>query len=323
MGTTDVDTGAPAFDPPLVALFEAMRGDDPAPKIEDLDERRAAANTTFMLIHKGPEPGVRVVDHTIAVDGGEIQIRVSTPEDSTNVSSCLFFVHGGGWFQGNLDTAEVECGPMASSVGCTVVSVDYRLAPENPFPIPLDDCVAAYEWVLDHADELGIDQDNIVMSGTSAGANLVAALCLVARDKGLPLPRAQILIVPGLDLTCGSPSMESKGANAGLTAEEVGELAGFYAGDTPRDHPLVSPLHHPDLSGLPPAVIFVAEHDPVRDDGERYLARLHDAGVPAAGIRVLSHFHGSWVIPITATHNLMHDFQVAALRRAFAGTLLP
>jgi acetyl esterase len=321
--TSPPTTAGPAFDPPLVALFTAMRGDAPAERIEDLAERRAEADRVFMLIHPGAQAGVTVEDRTVPVDGGEIRVRIYAPEGIGQPAPCLFFIHGGGWFQGNLDTAEVECGQVARPVGCMVVSVEYRLAPEHPFPIPLDDCVAAYEWMLAHADELHVDIARLAIGGTSAGGNLAAAVCIVARDRGLPLPLGQLLVVPGLDLTLGSESTVSKGTDAGLTSADYDEYAGMYAGTTDRAHPLVSPLLHPDLSGLPPAVIFVAEHDPVRDDGERYLARLHDAGVAAVGMRVLAHFHGSWVIPITATSRLMHDLQVAALRRIFEGTLVP
>jgi acetyl esterase len=313
----------PALDPPLVALFDALRDQLPAEPIQDLDERRADADRTFMLIHPGRQDGVQVEDHTIVVDGGEIRVRIYTPEGIEHPAPCLFFIHGGGWFQGNLDTAEVECGQVARPVGCMVVSVEYRLAPEHPFPVPLDDCVAAYEWTLTDAARLGIDTGRIAVGGTSAGGNLAAALCIVARDRGLTIPIGQLLVVPGLDLTLGSESVTSEGTGAGLTGADYDEYAGMYAGGTDRTHPLLSPLLHPDLSRLPPAVIFVAEHDPVRDDGERYLARLHEAGVAAVGVRVLAHAHATWLIPITATNRLVHDLHVAACKRIFDGTLVP
>ena len=315
---------APAFDPPLRRLFEALRGGAPAVEPADLDERRAAANATMLLVHPGPEPGVSVEDRAIDVEGGQILVRIRRPEAWAAPGPALFFVHGGGWFQGNLDTAEVECGPMASAVGCVVVSVDYRLAPEHPYPTPLNDVVAAYEWLLANLEELGVDPARIVAGGTSAGGNLVAALCLVLRDRGLPLPCAQVLDVPAVDLTLSSLSMEEVGAEAGLTKAAVGEYAGFYlSGGGDATDPYVSPIFAADLAGLPPAVIVVAEHDPVRDDGERYLARLHDADVPGFAIRVLAHFHGSWIIPVTATNRLLQDLRVATLRRAFDGTLVP
>jgi acetyl esterase len=134
---------------------------------------------------------------------------------------------------------------------------------------------------------------------------------------------AQLLDVAGLDLTLTSPSLRDPDTQFGLTGDAVAEYADLYVGDHDPADPLVSPLLAPDLSGLPPAVITVSEHDPVRDDGERYLVRLHEAGVPAAAVRVLAHPHGGWVVPLTVTHGLVNDLRAAALRRAFSGTLDP
>jgi acetyl esterase len=323
------DPDARNIDPPVRRLFEAMAAAGLPEPPTDLDERRALANATMLLVHPGPEPDVKVVDHEVPVAGGTIQVRVTRPDAFEGPAPTLFFLHGGGWFQGNLDTAEVECGPVAAAVPCMVVSVDYRLAPEHPFPTGLEDCLAAYEWMLANADDLGVDIARTAIGGTSAGANLAAAVCLAARDRGLPLPVAQLLDVPCLDLTLASPSMDEVGEGAGLTRAGVEEFVGWYAhglagsGGTDPTHPLMSPLLAEDLSGLPPAVITVAEHDPVRDDGERYLARLHQAGGAGSAVRVLAHIHGSWIIPITATHRLVHDLKVASLRRAFDGTLVP
>jgi len=311
------------IDPPLRRLLDDMVGPDDATPPTELAERRALADATMMLIHPGALPGVVVQDHQVAVAGGEIRVRVSRPEAIAGPAPTLFFIHGGGWFQGNLDTGEVECGPMAPAVPCAVVSVEYRLAPEHPFPTGLDDCVAAYEWLLANVERLGVDPVRIAVGGTSAGGNLAAALCLVARDRGLPMPIAQVLDVPALDLTLSSPSMDSVGEDAGLVKAAVAEFVDLYAaGRTELTNPLVSPLFA-DLGGLPPAVVVVAEHDPVRDDGERYVQRLHESGVAAFGIRVLAHFHGSWIIPITTTNRLLHDLRVATLRRVFDGTLVP
>ena len=307
------------LDPPIQRIFDLLATGDAPP--EDLDERRRLADSTMLLASTGPQPGVVVCDHTLPVDGGEITVRVTSPAQLASTAAPAFlFVHGGGWSQGNLDTAEVECGPLASLVPCVVVSVGYRLAPEHPFPIPLDDCVAAYAWLLSRADDLGVDPARIAVGGTSAGGNLAAALCLAARERGLPLPCFQLLEVACLDLTLGSSSsMHDVATQVGLTAEAVEEFVGRYVPDPARrTDPLVSPLLADDLSGLPPAVIVVAEHDPVRDDGERYLAALHAADVPAAAVRVLSHPHGGWVIPGTVTHHLVRDLRAAALRQAFA-----
>jgi len=309
------------LDPPIQRLFDLMAGAR-GPQPTDLDERRKQADETMLLASTGPQPDVTVSDRTVPVDGGRagIEVRITRPNRfGPDPAPAFLYMHGGGWSQGNLDTAEVECGPMASLVPCTVVSVGYRLAPEHPFPTPLEDCVAAYTWLLDHAAELAIDPGRIAVGGSSAGGNLAAALCLAARDRGLPLPCFQLLDVPGLDLTLGSPSITLPDAQAGLTGEAVAEYAAWYVPDpAERKDPLASPLLADDLSGLPPAAIVVAEHDPVRDDGERYLGALHAAGVPATAVRVLSHPHGGWVIPGTLTHHLVRDLRAAALRQALA-----
>jgi acetyl esterase len=312
------------IDPPIQRVFDLLaqhRGDEPAAPVS-LEQRRRDADATMLLASTGPQEGVTVSDHPVTGGSpGSISVRVTRPtvfDDAPGPG--LLFIHGGGWFQGNLDTAEVECGPMASLVPCVVVSVDYRLAPEHPFPVPLEDCIAAWSWLHAHTDELGIDPARVAVAGTSAGGNLAAALCLAARDRGLPLPILQLLDVPCLDLTLSSPSVHAQETQAGLTGQMVDEFAGFYVPDRAgRTNPLASPLLAPSHTGLPPAVIVVAEHDPVRDDGERYLTALHAADVPAAAVRVLSHPHGTWIIPGTTTHHLVRDLRAAALRQAFTG----
>ena len=317
------------LDPPIRKIVEGLGAAAPE-RPADFVERRRLADQTMMLIHPGRPDDVEVEDRVIAVEGGEITVRIMRPTTIEAPMPTLVYMHGGGWSQGTLDTAEIECGPLASTVPCLVVSVGYRLAPEHPFPAPLHDCAAAYEWVLANHVELGADLDRVAVGGGSAGANLAAALCLVARDRGLPLPCFQLLDMPAFDLTLSSPSVEEHG-HPGFDREAIGEWVGYYLGgateptqqSTPPTHPRVSPLFEPDLRGLPPALITVAELDPVRDDGERYLARLHEADVPAVGLRVLAHPHGGWIIPVTATHRLIGDLRTAAVRRAFDGTLVP
>lgn len=308
-------------DPPLAALFTGLAASAPAERPADLDERRALANGTMKLLRL-PEPGTVTTSHELAVEGGTIGLRVIRPAGD-EVLPGLLFVHGGGWFQGDLDTSEVESGHFATAVGCVVVHVDYRLAPEHPFPTPLEDVVAAWSWLHASASSLGIDTSHVAVAGASAGGNLAAAVCLVARERGLPMPVAQLLDVPATDLTLQSPSLTELGDGAGLTTTDIKQFAAWYCGDTAPDHPWVSPLLASDLSGLPPAVVIVAEHDPIRDDGERYVAALQSAGVPAVGLRVLTHVHGSWIVPVTATAGIVQALRVDALRRAFAGTLAP
>lgn len=293
-----------------------------SPRPDDLNVRRAEANAT-MVLARIPEPGTTITEHQVPVRDGSITVRVTRPVAFDGPLPGLLFLHGGGWFQGNLDTAEVECGPMSTAACCVVVSVDYRLAPEHPFPTPLEDCASAWSWLHSNAELLGIDTSRVAVAGTSAGANLSAALCLVARDRGLPMPVLQLLDAPALDLTLASASIAELGDGGGLTATDVREFVDFYRGSESAAHPRISPLLEPDLSGLPPAVVLVAEHDPVRDDGERWVQALHEAGVAAAGLRVLAQLHGTWIVPISATWRLVSDLRASALRRAFDGTLAP
>jgi acetyl esterase len=316
------------LDPPLQLIVDALAGAREAePPTVDLDERRRQSNQTMLLIAQPRGEGVTATDHTIPVDGGEISVRVLRPPaaeggDEQSPLPTFFSLHGGGWFQGDLDTAEVEAGPMTGDLGCLTVLPDYRLAPEHPFPTPLDDCVAAYEWMLANADELGVDPDRLVVGGQSAGANLAAALALVAEERGLRQPAAQLLDVPALDHTMASPSMQTESAG-GLSGDEVRQFSEWYlAGHDPKD-PLVSPLWADDVSGLPPTVVLVAELDPVRDDGERWVTKLHAAGVPAAGVRVQAQMHGGWIIPVSMSSRLIPELRRHTLREAFAGTLVP
>lgn len=206
----------------------------------------------------------------------------------------LIYIHGGGWWLGTLDQGDQLCRRRATSADCTVVAIDYRLAPEHPFPQPLDDCWAATRWVFEHADEFGIDATRIAIEGGSAGGNLAAAVTLMARDTVNARFVAQVLEVPATDLTmqAGRGSQEEFGEGYFLTKADLIECADFYlSGHDPSD-PLVSPLLA-DLHGLPPALIMTAECDPVRDDGEAYAAKLARSDVPVTLHRWDGMVHGS------------------------------
>lgn len=194
---------------------------------------------------------------------------------------------------GTLDDSDQLCRRRVTTVGCTVVSIDYRLAPEHPFPQPIDDCWAATSWVFVHAAELGIDAKRIAIEGGSAGANLAAAVTLLARQSGLSLV-AQVLEVPATDLTLEASrgSAEEFADGYFLTKADVAECADFYlSGHDPSD-PLASPLHA-DLTGLPRALVMTSEFDPVRDDGEAYASKLEKHGVPVNLHRWDGMVHGS------------------------------
>lgn len=193
----------------------------------------------------------------------------------------VLMLHGGGFWIGGgpvgLDAADGGCRLICAQLGAVVVNVDYRQAPEHQFPIPLEDSYAALRWT---AEQAFVDPDRIAVMGPSAGANLTAAVALLARDRGGPVICLQVLMVPCLDATLASSSIEENGAGFELTKDYVTTAWQFYLGqDVLPTDPLASPLHHPDLAGLPDTHIAVAEFDPLRDDGLRYAARLADAGV--------------------------------------------
>ncbi len=310
------------LDPALERLFAQF----PANQLplDDVEGRRRGNDATVALLRQPRRPGTTVEDRRIPVEGGEITLRVVVPEGIERPAPCYCYIHGGGWFMGTLETAEAECVIQPDDVPAVFVFVDYRLAPEHKFPVPHDDCVAAYQYLVEHHEELGIDVRRIAIGGGSAGANLSAAVSIAARDAGLPLPCLQLLEVPAVDLTLSSPSVTECGAGFGLTEEETRQCVRHYLddGDDPRD-PRASPIFAADLGGLPPALIVVAELDPIRDDGERYAGALRAAGTEAACVRVLGHIHGSWIIPGTPAWGVVRDMRISALRNAFAGTYAP
>jgi acetyl esterase len=290
----------------------------PLPSASDVAAARARNRQAVEAGRRPRHDGVAGRDRRVPVDGGEITLRVLTPEGVGRPAPCLFYLHGGGWIMGDLDNSEADCVLQPDEVGAVFCFADYRLAPEHRFPVPLDDCVAAYRHVVEQADELGIDPQRIAVSGGSAGANLAAALAIAVRDLGLPLPCFQLLEVPAVDLTLSSPSIEECGEGYWLSSAEARQCVAHYLGDAdPRD-PRASPLFA-DLAGLPPALILVAEYDPLRDDGERYAAALRAAGCEATCLRVAGQVHGSWGLPITPAFGVVRELRLGALRRALAG----
>lgn len=225
-----------------------------------------------------PEPVAAVAERTIPGTGGPLNARVFTPPGSGPHPVLLYF-HGGGWVIGNRDTHDDQARALCARGGALVVSVDYRLAPEHPFPAALDDARAATAWVVDHAEELGGDPQRVAVAGDSAGANLAAAVCLAARDAGGPRLALQVLIYPVVDATLAQPSVAELALGYGLTLSTMRWFVDQYLPDpSARLDPLASPLAAPDLSGLPPAVVVTAGYDLLRDQGDAYAARLRAAG---------------------------------------------
>ena len=229
------------------------------------------------------------------------------------------YFHGGGWVIGSIDTHDGTCRALCARTPCVVVSVDYRLAPDDRFPAAVDDAWAATAWVYERANLLMIDQAKVAVGGDSAGGNLAAVVALRARDHGLPLVH-QLLIYPVCDHDLETASYEESAAGYGLTRAAMGWFWDHYLGpDGERVHPEASPLRAGDLAGVAPAFVLTVEHDPLRDEGEAYARRLEQAGVPVALSRYPGVVHGFIRMPGTMArgHEAL-DECAGALRAAFS-----
>ena len=203
----------------------------------------------------------------------------------------VFFLHGGGWVCGNIETHDGLCRALAAKTDCAVVSLDYPRAPESRFPEPLDASYRALQALGDAG--LAIDAGRIAVAGDSAGGNLAAALCLLAKERGGPKIAHQLLIYPVLDTDFTRESYSANGADYFLTRDMMRWFWEQYVGDAvAAPHALAAPFRAGDLTGLPPATIITAEFDPLRDEGEAYAERLKAAGVPVKLERVAGVFHG-------------------------------
>jgi len=246
-----------------------------------------------------------VRDLTVPGPDGDVSVRIYRPALETPAPALVFY-HGGGWVLGTLDSADDLCRRFARRADCVVVSVDYRLAPEHPFPAAVDDAYAALEWVADDAGRIGGDPDRLGVAGTSAGGNIAAAAALRARDEGGPPVTQQILCYPmtgrgfeddttdaGGDLEHPLASYDENADGPLLTRRDVEWFWEQYL-DGPADaaNPYAVPRRADDLSGLPPATIVTCGHDPLRDEGVAYASDLSDASVPVEHLHYPGVVHG-------------------------------
>ena len=217
-------------------------------------------------------------DALVDLPGRRVPVRVYRPSADAGLPVLVFF-HGGGWVIGTLDAYDQMCSELALGGGCVVVSVDYRLAPEHRFPAALEDACLATAWIARHAADLGGDPRRVAVGGDSAGANLAAVTCLMARQLGGPALMFQLLVYPGFDPDSTRPAVRQNADGPGLTqAASQWFWSQYLDGAADRRSPFVNPLLAPDLSGLPPALVVTAEFDLNRDDGEVYGELLRAAG---------------------------------------------
>jgi acetyl esterase len=252
------------------------------------------ARAALAMMGAGRADGVdevaRIEDLEIPGPAGAIPARLYVPA-ADGTPPVVVYYHGGGWVLGGIDSHDGTCRALANASGAAVVSVDYRLAPEHPFPAAVEDAWAALEWVAANAAEIGGDPSRLAVAGDSAGGNLAAVVAIQARDTGAPALRGQLLVYPVTDATMSHPSIEENASGYFLTKADMEWFFGHYAPERPDDWRL-SPLAAADLSGLAPALVLTAEYDPLRDEGEAYARRLDDAGVPVELIRKDGLIHG-------------------------------
>tara|TARA_R110002072_G_scaffold64_6_gene378 strand:- start:18787 stop:19698 length:912 start_codon:yes stop_codon:yes gene_type:complete len=272
---------------PIVESLLKTMADAGGPSISDLPP--AQGREMYRMMHQD----LNKVDlHEVKdLQAGSVPIRLYRPTPGDN-KPCLIFFHGGGWVIGDLDTHDAPCRMLAKASDVVVIAVDYRLAPEHPFPAPFDDCYGAFNWIHGHADELGIDAAKLAVGGDSAGGNLAAALCLKVREESGPKIQHQLLIYPVTDAAMDTASYTDNAEGYMLTRATMIWFFDHYVSGEQRRNPLVSPLLAEDLSGLPPATVFTAEFDPLRDEGEAYAKRLEAAGVRTLAKRFDGQVHG-------------------------------
>ncbi len=307
---------------PVAAVFLKLTGDkdrsgDP---LEVTRRSRAELTSLAKLVSRSGIRPACITGLTIPGRGGPIPVRIYTPKGDGPFPAVIY-CHGGGWAEGSIDSHDGLTRTLCVKTGAVVVSVDYRLAPEHPFPAAVDDAYAALLWVREHAAKYRIDGRKIALAGDSAGGNLAAAVCLMARDRRGPVIAFQALIYPGVDtLNLNTGSYRKFGSGYMLTKRDIEFFIKMYLPD-PRDrkNPYASPLLAANHRNLPPALIITAEFDVLRDEGEAYAKKLSSAGVEARARRYQGMIHGFISADrLVSQAGAAVDEIAAALRAAFA-----
>jgi acetyl esterase len=257
----------------------------------DVAALRKAAEEAPRRLGGLPETLASVSDESAAGVSGAIGLRVYRPQ-ATSALPLLLYAHGGGWVTGSLESHDRVCRMLANRLPAVVVAVDYRCAPEHVYPAALDDVETAWDWARLHAASIGADGARFVVAGDSSGGNLAAALTLRLRAARAPLPHLQLLLYPALDATCSRASYREFATGYNLTGPQMAWYWEAYRAGSAIDAAELSPVAAADLSGLPVAVIAVAEYDVLRDDGLDYARALGAAGVPVRIVDCDGMIHG-------------------------------
>ncbi|MCL4684854.1 alpha/beta hydrolase [Myxococcota bacterium] len=308
------------LDPQARFLLDQL-GARGGPSLHEMTPTEARAAFELLRVPIPGEAVDRIENLHVPSDGGRtIPVRLYGPAGSPPPAPGLVYFHGGGWVIGSPDTHENLCKALANRSGARVVSVDYRLAPEHPWPAAPEDGYAVACHLAEHGSEFGIDATRVAIAGDSAGGNLAAVVALMARDRAGPTLRHQALLYPVVDHDFDRPSYRENGDGYFLTRDDMRWFWDQYVADPAlRSDGYVAPLHAEDLAGLPPATVITAEYDPLRDEGEAYAERLRLAGVPTTCTRYDGQIHGvASLLDLIDAGKRAVDQIGAALRSALA-----
>ncbi len=310
------------LDPDVLLVLEMIRMAG-RPPFEQLtpNEAREAYMKSRAVLQPDPEPVAEVRALSAPGPLGDIPLRLYRPAGAGERAPGLVYYHGGGWLLGSLDSHDVVCRRFANAAGCVVVSVDYRMAPEHPFPAAVDDCAEATRFVIARAASLGIDPARIAVGGDSAGGNLAAVMALMARDGSLPPLAFQLLIYPATDMTMTTVSSQTIGPGVPLTSATMKWFIDYYMPPaTDRADWRASPARAASVAGTAPALVLTAAADPLRDEGIDYARRLEREGVRVTAVHLSDQIHGFMSMgKVIRAADTAIDMMSAVLKRALTG----